>query len=252
MQLRAIIVDDEQKGIDSLKLLIDFFIKEVKVVATSNNASTAIELIENYKPEIVFLDINMPEMNGFELLEKLQWKDFNLIFTTAHQEYALRALKNEAIDYLLKPIDHEDLKTAVGRVVSQITHSGEAVTKFNYNELLKTLQHIKKQHIVVNSRSGIESIDSNEILFLESQSNYTKLILKNSREVLTSKTLKDFESQLCLSDNKFMRVHHSYILNLNFVTRYIKTSEIIVLNNEHKIPLAKSKRDSFFEWMNVH
>jgi len=252
MQLRAIIVDDEQKGIDSLNLLIDFFIKEVKVVATSNNASAAIELIENYKPEIVFLDINMPEMNGFELLEKLQWKDFNLIFTTAHQEYALRALKNEAIDYLLKPIDHEDLKTAVARVVSQITNSGEAVTKFNYNELLKTLQSIKKQHIIVNSRSGIESIDSNEILFLESQSNYTKLFLKNSREVLTSKTLKDFESQLCEGDYKFMRVHHSYIVNLNFVARYIKTSEIIVLSNEQKIPLAKSKRDSFFEWMNVH
>ncbi|MCW3109714.1 MAG: two component transcriptional regulator, LytTR family, partial [Segetibacter sp.] len=135
MRLRAIIIDDEQKGIDTLNLLIEMFIKEVKVVAHSTNATTSLALIENYKPEIVFLDINMPEMNGFELLEKLNWKDFNLIFTTAHQEYAIRAIKNNAIDYLLKPIDYEDLLLAVERIKKQLS-SEVSVSKFNYSELL--------------------------------------------------------------------------------------------------------------------
>lgn len=251
MQLRAIIVDDEQKGIDSLSLLINFFVKEVKVVATSTSAKAAIELIENYKPEIVFLDINMPEMNGFELLEKLTWKEFNLIFTTAHQEYALRALKNDAIDYLLKPIDHEDLRSSIDKVIAQVTSSNNSVLKFNYNELLKTLQNIKKQHLVVNSRSGIESIDTNELVYMESHSNYTKLFLKDSREILTSKTLKEFENLLCAEESKFMRVHHSFIVNLNFVTRYIKTSEELVMSNEQKVPLAKSKKDVFFGWLKI-
>src|SRR3954466_7376140 len=106
--LRAIIIDDEQKGIDTIKILCGKYIPEINIVAESTKPMEAITLIENYKPEIVFLDIQMPGLDGFELLEKLNWQQFNLVFTTAHQEYALKALKNNAIDYLLKPIDHED------------------------------------------------------------------------------------------------------------------------------------------------
>lgn len=251
MQLRAIIVDDEQKGIDTLQLLINYYVKDVKVVASSSSAKEAIRLIEDYKPEIVFLDINMPEMNGFELLEKLQWKEFSLIFTTAHQEYALKALKNDAIDYLLKPIDSDDLSAAIDRVILNFNRTNEEQSKFNYNELLKTLQYLKKQNIVVNSRTGIESIEAQDIIYLESQSNYTRIFLKHDRELLTSKTLKEYESQLCNDDTRFMRIHNSYIVNLNQVTRYLKSSEMLVMSNDQKVPLAKSRKDAFFEWLNV-
>ena len=114
--LRAIIIDDEQKGINSIKLLIEKFINDVKIVAETTEAKKGIALIEDYKPEIVFLDINMPHMNGFELLQQLKFRDFGLIFTTAHDEYGIQAIKNNAMDYLLKPVNHEDLIDAIERV----------------------------------------------------------------------------------------------------------------------------------------
>jgi len=250
MTLRAVIIDDEQKGIDTLNLLIEMFIKDVKVVAQSTNAIESIELIENFKPEIVFLDINMPEMNGFELLEKVQWKDFNLIFTTAHQEYAIKAIKNNAIDYLLKPIDYEDLLLAVERIKKQL-NAIEIPNKYNYNRLLEVIQQSQKQRILINSRTGIESIDVNEIVCLESQSNYTKIYLIDSRTLLTSKTLKEFEIQLCTPESSFMRVHHSFIVNLKKVSKYLKNSERIVINDDLQIPVAKSRKDVFFKWLNI-
>lgn len=252
MSLRAIIIDDEQKGIDAVKILIDKYIPEVKVIADSAKASAGIEMIENYKPDIVFLDINMPEMTGFELLEKLSWKNFNLVFTTAHQEYALKALKNNAIDYLLKPIDHNDLRDTVKRI-QQKTLSAEngSGDKFNYQDLLTSLKETSKNKILIHSKAGIESIDTNDIVVLESVSNYTHLHLSNAREIVSSKTMRDFETLLCKNNGNFMRVHHSYIINLHKVVRYIKSSEDLIMNNDQKVPIAKSKKDDFVKWLNL-
>ena len=116
MQLRAIIVDDEDTGIENLKLILEKHIPDVKVIGHSTQPREALTLIEDYHPDIVFLDISMPEMDGFQMLDNLRWKKFCLIFITAHQEFGLKALKQNAIDYLLKPIDHHELKQAVGRV----------------------------------------------------------------------------------------------------------------------------------------
>jgi two-component system LytT family response regulator len=208
-------------------------------------------MIENFKPDIVFLDINMPEMNGFEMLEKLSWKDFNLVFTTAHQEYALKALKNNAVDYLLKPIDHEDLSKAVDRIREKIRTNEDFDNRFNYNNLLSVIRNNSRNKIVINLKSGIESVETNDIICLESMSNYTRIYLPDAREILTSKTLKEFEAVLCVKGLSFMRVHNSYIVNLQKVSRYIKTSDSIVMNNDHKIPLAKSKREAFFDWLEI-
>jgi two-component system, LytTR family, response regulator len=251
MLIRALIIDDEQKGIDALKILISRFIEGLKVIAESTKASEGIEMIENFKPDIVFLDINMPEMNGFELLEKLNWKDFNLVFTTAHQEYALKALKNNAVDYLLKPIDHEDLNKAVTRIAEKIKSNENFDNRFNYNNLLSVIKNNSKNKIVINSKSGIESVETNDIVCLESMSNYTRIYLPDSREILTSKTMKEFESILCTNGQSFMRIHHSYIINLHKVARYIKSTDSIVMNNDQKIPLAKSKREAFFNWLDI-
>lgn len=247
--LRAIIVDDEERGINTLKLLLGRYVPTVKVVAESSNPTIALELIDNFRPEIVFLDINMPEMDGFELLEKLVWKNFNLIFTTAHQEYALKAIKNNAIDYLLKPIDYEDLQAAVGRIEKRTNNLSENEAKFNFSKLFSDLQH--KQRILVNSRSGVEAIDVSEIICLVSESNYTTLYLQENRNITSAKTLKEFEGQLCSDNSTFMRVHQSYIINLNKVVRFLKSEDIIVLTGDIKAPLAKSKRDTFFEWLKI-
>lgn len=251
MLLRAVIIDDEQKGINTLNILIEKHIEGLKVVATSSKAIDGVDLIENYKPEIVFLDINMPEMDGFELLEKLKWKNFNLVFTTAHQEHALRALKINAIDYLLKPIDYKELQFAVNKIKEHIATNSVAQNEFDYDKLISTINQYQRKKIIINSKSGVESIDLPEIVFMEALSNYTHIHLADSSTVLTSKTLKEFDVQLCLSNQNFMRVHNSYIINLHKVLRYLKDEETIMLVTNQKIPLAKSRKDEFFEWLNV-
>jgi two-component system LytT family response regulator len=247
MFLRAVIIDDEPKGINALKLMIEKYVPDLKVVAQCTKANEGIEHIENYKPEIVFLDIQMPEIDGFELLEKLRWKKFHLVFTTAHQEYGLRALKNNAVDYLLKPIDQADLLGAIRKVKTMLTGAGIA-KELNYTNLLNNL-HSQPKKITVNSRSGIESIDLPDIIYFESMSNYTQICLYDAQTVLSSKTLREFDQQVCAYG--FMRVHNSYIVNLRKVSRYIKEQETIVMVNEQKIPLAKSRRDAFFEWLHL-
>lgn len=246
--LRAIIIDDEQRGINTLKLLLGRYVPEVKVVAESSEPAKGMELIESYRPEIVFLDINMPEMDGFELLEKLGWKNFNLVFTTAHQEYALKAIKNNAIDYLLKPIDHVDLKAAVDRIIKR-AEKNDLDMKFNYGQLIQDLH--QKQRILINSRSGVEAVELDEIICMESESNYTTVFLHEGKKVTTAKTLKEFEGQLCIEGSSFMRVHQSYIINLKKVLRFVKTNDVIILAEELQAPLSKSKRDQFFKWMNI-
>lgn len=227
MILRAIIIDDEQKGINTLKILIDKHIQEIKVVADFTKASDGIIAIENYKPEIVFLDINMPEMTGFELLEKLNWRGFNLVFTTAHQEHALKALKINAIDYLLKPIDYKELQFAIVKIKQQIAENKVEQNQFDYDKLISTVNQYQRKKIIINSKTGIESIDLPDIICLESNSNYTQISLNNERNILTSKTLKEFDSQLCIGENNFMRVHNSFVINLHKVLRYLKDEEAI-------------------------
>ncbi|MEO6303905.1 MAG: response regulator transcription factor, partial [Bacteroidia bacterium] len=194
--MRSIIIDDEETGIETLKLLLEKYVDDVKIIAQTTNASEAIEMIENYKPDIIFLDISMPEMDGFELLEKLEWKHFHLVFTTAHQEYGLKALKKSAVDYLLKPIDHRDLKFAVEKIKKTIVDQKENEAQLNIT-LLNNHTQFKLNKLSVTTKNGIEYIEPNEIIYLESQSNYTLIHLNNSETLLTPKTLKEFEGQLC-------------------------------------------------------
>jgi len=249
MLLRAIVIDDEQRGIDTLKILIDNHIESLRVVAECTRAAEGILLIENYKPEIVFLDINMPQMDGFELLNRLSWKEFNLVFTTAHPEFGLRALKNNAIDYLLKPIDPEDLKFAINKIKRQLEENKD-LSRFNLSTLINKVS--QKQHFVLHTKSGIEHIYLNEIVCFESASNYTRIHLTGNREISSSKTLKEFDLQLCEMDSGFMRVHNSYIINLTKVSRCLKVEDRIVMDNELKIPLSKSRKDNFYKWMGLY
>lgn len=247
MSLRAVIIDDEQRGINSLRILIEKYVEGVKIVATSSRAAEAIELIENYRPEIVFLDINMPEMNGFELLEELDWKKFNLIFTTAHREYALKALKNNAVDYLLKPIDYEDIRIAVAKIRQRLQE--DIHISIDYSKLKQEANPNNK--LLVNSKKSIESIELDDVVSLESKSNYTQIYLSGSRVTLASKTLKEFETHLCNAGTNFMRVHHSFIINLDKVSRVMKITDTIVMVDNQKIPLAKSRKNLFFKWLNM-
>jgi two-component system, LytTR family, response regulator len=248
MTLRAIIVDDEQRGINALKMLIDKYVTDLKIVAECSQANLAAGLIEDYKPEIVFLDIQMPGMTGFDVLDELAWKDFALIFTTAYDEYALRGLKANAVDYLLKPIDHIELSGAVFRVRKKLMR--------NVSDSLPRLDELRnliispRNRLLVRSRNGMDAVEHSAILYLESDSNYTTIHIEGNKKIEVTRPLKDFEQEL-ENHPAFMRVHNSFMVNLNKVTRFIRTTETIIMNNGMKIPVSKRRKDEFLKWLEV-
>ncbi len=246
--LRAIIIDDEQKGINSIKLLLEKFVPDVKVVAETTEAKKGVHLIEDYKPEIVFLDINMPHMNGFELLQELKFRDFGLIFTTAHDEYGVQAIKNNALDYLLKPINHEDLIQAIQRVKQKSTKNNLP----DLSELLKDLNSPNNTKIPLHVKDKVEYVNKTDIIRLESDSNYTNIYTTEGKKLMISKTLGDYETLLCNKDNKFMRVHQSHIINLKHVVKFTKENGgIITTKDNYSVPLSKNKKDEFLKWLGV-
>jgi two-component system, LytTR family, response regulator len=247
--LHAIIIDDETNGLKSLELLVSKYVPEVKVVATTMNAIEGVDLINNYRPDIVFLDIFMPGLNGFELLQKLEYRKFHLIFTTAHEEYALQAIKESATDYLLKPIDSEDVKKAVARVLKKDKEQKEMP------DVLKILKDIEeKQNLKINIpvKSGIEYIPAKEVVYIEARSNSSYVTFLKKEPVLVPKALKEFEIQLCRDQLPFIRIQNSFIINLNHVTRYIREDGgYVVMMDKKSIPISRNKKDEFLKWINI-
>jgi len=247
--LRAIIIDDEQSGINSLVLHIKKFIENLKVVAVSTSPEEGVRLIEDFRPEIVFLDINMPVLNGFELLDKLSFRDFQLIFTTAHDEYGLKAIKENALDYLLKPIDKTELMGAVEKAKKKIER------KKDFPDISKLIADLSKdtdQRIPITTKDGIEYKNTDEVVRFEADSNYTAIFLIDNKKFLVPKTLKEFEKLLCVDENKFMRIHQSHIVNLLHVSRYYKESGgVIEMKDGAKLPLSKNKKEDFLRWLNI-
>lgn len=245
---RAVIIDDEQKGINSLKLLIEKYIPEVKIVSECTSSPVACDIIENYEPDIVFLDINMPHIDGFEVLNNLAYKDFYLVFTTAHQQYALKALKNNAMDYLLKPIDIEDLKKTIEKIKQSIVDKSSLDIKLIINNF--TLEN--RRNLLISDKNGLINISTDEILRIEADSNYSIVFLTSGEQISVSKTLKELEKILCEEGMKFMRVHQSHIVNLEFVVRYVKDDlEQIILKNNESVPVSKAKKANFLKWLGV-
>jgi two-component system LytT family response regulator len=246
---RAILIDDEQSGINTLQLLIAKYVPEIKIVSATTNPAEGVELIEDYQPDIVFLDIQMPNMNGFELLKRCIYKDFKVIFTTAYEEYAIKALKLNAIDYLLKPIDKNELIDAVNRCISKINEKKTKLLGRDIKELLKE----KKEHkLLINSKEKMETILIEDICYLKSDSNYTNIFLINGEKKVVSKTLRDFELQLSELSDKFMRVHQSYLVNLKEILKYVpEASGNLILKNGSVIPVSKSYKEKFINWLSL-
>ena len=231
---RAIIVDDESIGINTLKILIERYTTNIKVVATSTEPENGIKLIEDYRPDIVFLDISMPRINGFELLQQLTYKDFKLVFTTAHEEYALKAIKNKAFDYLLKPIDIEELKQCVNNITGGISEKKE-VQKTNSSGIIE-----------LSVKDGILFIKPGDIIRLEASGSYTTFFLENNIKQLASKNLKDYEA--LLDPALFYRCHISHIVNLQKVVKFISTNGLFAkMNDESLVEISKKNKQIFLE-----
>lgn len=237
--LKAIILDDELNGVKFLQHLIEKNCPDIEVIAVETEPQKGIELIEKHKPHVVFLDIEMPGTNGFQVLEKLKHLSFNVIFTTAYDNYAIKAFKYNTVDYLLKPIIVAELVAAVNKLLLKTKNKIDDTSILMLLEKLQDNQHSKR--LIVNSQNETVYVDSKNIARLESDSNYTSIILSDGKKITSTKTLKEYEG--ILSPDTFFRVHKTVIVNINHIQKYIKVDGgYIVMNDDVKIPVSREKR----------
>ena len=241
--IKAVIIDDEESAREALSGLLKNYCSEVDLQGMAKSIEDGRELILKCKPELVFLDIRMPRGSGFNLLEKLPEINFEVIFTTAYDQYALKAIKFSALDYLLKPIDVTELKAAVKKV-------GERKDQFVLNEKLEifmeniTTKNKQLTKIVVPMTDGFRVVEVKNIIRCQSDRNYTNLFLADGTRILSSRTLKEFEE--LLSEYSFFRIHQSHLINLNNVNHYTKGREgQVELSDGSKVDIARSKKAEF-------
>jgi two-component system LytT family response regulator len=243
--IRAVIVDDEENNIGALKSLLTQFCPEVEVVGTAENAKEAFTVITDINPQLVFLDIEMPFGNGFGLIEKMMPVNFEVIFVTAFDQYAITAFKYSALDYLLKPVSIEDLKRAVNR-------SSQRITEKNVNSRIESLIANFRNEVPGLKKIGLPTAEGlifeeiENIIHLQAESNYTLVFVKNKKKMTITKSLKDFEDILPAAT--FCRLHHSHIVNLNYITKYYKgRGGYVELIDGTTVEVSTRKKDDFLE-----
>lgn len=244
--LTAIIIDDEVKGRIALKEKLRVYCPEVELLAEAADGEEGIAGIERYQPKIVFLDIEMPGMTGFDLLGKLSSYNFHLIFTTAYDQYAIKAIRYAAFDYLLKPVDIGELQEAIKRIsVSEVNHLKQQLALLKDN-LASGRKPFSK--LAIPTQEGLFFYRVDDIVCLEANSNYTDLHFINDKKIVVSKTLKEFEE--ILPPEVFFRPHHSWLINLNFVRRYLKgDGGQVEMQNGMFIEVSRRKKEEFLQVM---
>lgn len=240
--LTCIIVDDELKSRESLKILLEDFCTGIEVKALCQNVAEAMSAIKTYKPDVVFLDIQLQRETGFDLLVKTDPINFEVIFTTAYSEYAIKAFKFSAIDYLLKPIDIEDLKRAVEKVEKRV---GDSVSA-RIQQLMSNLKSSTGENykLALPTSDGLIFVKVSEILYCEASSNYTEITQADGKKHVVSRTLKEYED--LLTDYDFFRIHNSYLINLNAVKKYIRgEGGQVIMMNDKALDVSKRRKESF-------
>jgi two-component system LytT family response regulator len=244
--IRTILIDDEQSALDVLQLHLKHRCPQVEIVAVCGDSDEGIQAINSYKPDLVFLDIEMPGKNGFDVIQQFPKPEFSVIFVTAYNQYAIKAIKFAAIDYLLKPIDPEELGDAISRFEKQDKNTIQDQMK----KLLDTLKPAPSSHagrIALHTTEGLNMVQPNEIVHCLAVSNYTKIFLnKSDKPVMVSKTLKEVED--ILGDQLFFRVHNSHLVNISHVSKYVKADGgYIVMSNGENITIARNRKEGFME-----
>jgi two-component system LytT family response regulator len=241
--ITCIIIDDETKCVHTLELMVKRYCPELQLMASCDSAESGLEAIREHKPQVVFLDIEMPKMNGFDMLDKVGKIDFHVVFTTAYSQFAIKAFQYSALNYLLKPIDPDDLVDTVKRIQGmQRPPQQEQI-----DILLETLRRPepKLQRIALSTHDGLLFVQTADIMYCQSENNYTWVYLTKGGKHLLAKTLKEFEETL--PPQEFYRIHNSYLVNLNEIQRFIRDDGgYVIMNNGTQITIARARREQFF------
>lgn len=241
--IKAVIVDDEPKAIQSLSWELSNFSDDIQIIETFSNPELAIDYIEEHDLDCLFLDIQMPTMDGFQFLDKLTNKDFAIVITTAYNEYAIKALKHEAIDYLLKPIDSDDLEETIKKIKK---FNSRLINSSKIEEVLQNFNtKFDKKKITINTDGKLLFLDAELIIFIESDGNYSTIYMEDGQKIVLTKKLKEVNA--ILPEHYFFRIHNSYIVNLNRIKEFIKNEGYVVMQSQHKIPVARQRRSDFLE-----
>ena len=244
--IKAILIDDEIHCVETLSMLINDFCPEVEIMQRCRSAKEGLAAVGKHQPALVFLDIEMPVMNGFEFLEQFTDIPFAVIFTTSYDQYAIKAIRFSALDYLLKPIDPNELVSAVKKVQEQ-RHLPFAE---QFQMLLKQVhgKNSSFNKIAVPTAEGFELLPADQVVYCEANDNYTHLFLKNKNKIIACRTLKEMEEQLA-DFNFFVRVHHSFMVNLNEVTKYVRgEGGYLVMCEGSTVNVSRSRKDALMKF----
>ena len=245
MAIKAVIVDDELGARESLSKMIEKNCKNIEIVAKADSMANAFMEITTHQPDLVFLDIEMPNGNAFDLLEKFKEINFNIIFTTAYDHYAIKAIKFSAIDYILKPIDPEELVRAVSRYESQMNNKNSLDKKFK--TLLSNVKPENKlKKVGIPDGDGLIFINLADIIRCDSDGNYTYFILTTGKKIIASRTLGEYEQMF--TDDNFFRVHRSHLINLEHVKKYIKgEGGYVIMSDNSQVEVSRRNKNEFLE-----
>jgi two-component system LytT family response regulator len=248
MSIRSIIIDDEPNNVENLQAIINTYCPEVEVTATAFNAAGGITAIKTHQPDLIFLDIQMPDASGFDVLKAFTTINFEIIFITAYDQYGIQAIKFSALDYLLKPIDIAEFKLAITKATEKI------ITKKKDHNIENLLEYIKagqreSPKIALPTLNEIMYIKVSTIIRCEADNNYTTFYLDNGERILVCKTLKEFDE--LLRPHRFIRAHQSHLVNLQFVKSYLKEDGgTLLLNDQTRIPVSRQNREMVKDFLN--
>jgi len=243
--IKALIIDDEPAALEALKMKLDMYCEKVEVAAVCSSAKEGLQAINEHKPDLVFLDIEMPWMNGFEMLDCLGDNiDFDVVFVTAYDQYAIRAFKVKAMDYLLKPVDKDDLVSCVDRVRGENRNfKREQLTEL----LLEMDKSLSAKRILLHTKNAIEIVTQSEITYLQADSNYCNVYTNDGKRIMVTKTLNSLEK--LLDPNIFMRIHRSYTTNINCIKKIASEDGAcdVVLLDGSVLPVSRRRKDDLLE-----
>ncbi|MCF0060613.1 LytTR family DNA-binding domain-containing protein [Dyadobacter chenwenxiniae] len=242
--IKCVIIDDENNCLEMMEWLLKMYAPTVSISAMCNSAEKGIAAIHAHRPDVVFLDIEMPRMNGFDMLEQFDKLFFDVVFTTAYDKFAIKAFKYSALNYLLKPVDPDDLKETVRRMENKKT----VPSKEQIELLFQSVRQMKPtpMRIALTTAEGLIFATTQDIIYCEAESNYTTVVLSGGKKIVVSKVLKDIDEALNGPD--FFRVHNSYLINLNRIKKFVRgDGGYVVMDNDMAIGISRSRRQEFMD-----